>query len=76
MPIHDTTTTVVVHGSGELEARDLQHLDKLIAGLGPCPTGCSDVFFYTLWTPLRTVASISCGTCMRPMLEAPTLLGL
>lgn len=71
MHIHDTTTTVVVGGLGDLERHEELLLDQMTAPLGPCQDCGTDGLFLTMWTPLRTVRRIVCGCCLRSLWESP-----
>lgn len=68
---HDTTTSVVVGGSGELERSDVILLDQMTAALDPCKTCGNEERYLTYWTPLHTVGRICCACCGRVLWIAP-----
>jgi hypothetical protein len=63
MRLQDTSTSVVVGGSTELDRSEVLLLDQLTAPLGPCPTCHEDGAFLTFWTPWRTVNVVICAVC-------------
>ena len=72
MHSHDTSTTVVVGGTGELARDEVLLLDQITANLGPCPTCSAEGVFLTFWTPSRTVHVIVCGVCGTERWKSPT----